>query len=140
MVEYRDKILGGIMDIKKYIDKEISFEEAMELTQIKGSKLMELFSVANEIREKKCGNQMDACTITNAKSGLCSENCKFCAQSAFYDTGIETYDLKNVEKLKFSIRQQSGPGRFRTFDLRMAELRSEPMDQGETDHATRVVR
>ena len=99
MVEYRDMILGGIMDIKKYIDKEISFEEAMELTQIKGSKLMELFSVANEIREKKCGNQMDACTITNAKSGLCSENCKFCAQSAFYDTGIETYDLKNVEKL-----------------------------------------
>ncbi len=87
------------MDIKKYIDKEISFEEAMELTQIKGSKLMELFSVANEIREKKCGNKMDACTITNAKSGLCSENCKFCAQSAFYDTGIETYDLKNVEKL-----------------------------------------
>ena len=43
MVECRDKILGGIMDIKKYIDKEISFEEAMELTQIKGSKLMELF-------------------------------------------------------------------------------------------------
>lgn len=88
------------MNLRKYIEEEISFEEAMELSKIKGSKLMELFAVANEIREKYCGNEMDACTITNAKSGLCSENCKFCAQSAFYDTGIETYNLKNKEKLK----------------------------------------
>ena len=87
------------MNIRKYIDEEITFEEALELTKLSGSKLMELFLVANEIREKYCGNFLDACTITNAKSGLCSENCKFCAQSAHYNTGIETYDLKNKEKL-----------------------------------------
>lgn len=87
------------MNIRKYIDNEITIQEAMELTKLKGSKLMELFSVANEIREKYCGNYLDACTITNAKSGLCSENCKFCAQSAFYNTGIETYDLKNNDIL-----------------------------------------
>lgn len=87
------------MNLRKYIDEEISFEEALELSRLKGTKLMELFAVANEIREKYCGNNIDACTITNAKSGLCSENCKFCAQSAHYNTGIETYDLKDKEKL-----------------------------------------
>lgn len=87
------------MNLRKYIDEEISFEEALELSRLKGTKLMELFTVANEIREKHCGNNIDACTITNAKSGLCSENCKFCAQSAHYNTGIETYDLKDKEKL-----------------------------------------
>ena len=85
------------MNLKKYIDEEITFNEAIELTKLKGTKLMELFAVANEIREKYCGDEIDACTITNAKSGLCSENCKFCAQSSHYNTGIETYDLKDKD-------------------------------------------
>ena len=42
---------------------------------------------ADEIREKFCGNGFDICTIINGKSGRCSENCKFCAESAHYNTG-----------------------------------------------------
>ncbi len=90
---------GNILNIKKYIKEDITKDEALELFKLKGSKLMELFSVANEIRGIYCGNDLDRCTITNAKSGLCSENCKFCAQSSFYDTGIETYPLKDTRKL-----------------------------------------
>lgn len=85
--------------MERYIENEINKEEALELFQLKGSKLMELFSVANKIREKYCGNDLKLCTITNAKSGKCSEDCKFCAQSAHYKTNIETYDLKNKETL-----------------------------------------
>ena len=72
---------------------------ASKTSNLESDVLIRFISVANKIREKYCGNKIHTCTITNAKSGKCSENCKFCAQSAFYDTGIETYDLKNVEKL-----------------------------------------
>ncbi len=102
------------MNIRDFIVKEISFHEAIELTKLKGTKLMELFAVANEVREKYCGNELDACTITNAKSGLCSENCKFCAQSAHYNTGIETYDLKDKNKLmdEYDKSEEAGSSKF----------------------------
>lgn len=40
---------------------------------------------------------LDVCTITNAKSGLCSEDCKFCAQSSHHSADIEVYPLKTKE-------------------------------------------
>lgn len=39
------------------------------------------------------------CCIINGKSGKCSENCKFCAQSAFYHTGAEAYPLLDTDKI-----------------------------------------
>ena len=53
--------------------------------------LEELCAGANKIREKLCGNKVDLCTIINGRSGKCSENCKFCAQSAHHNTGIKEY-------------------------------------------------
>lgn len=88
------------MNIEKFIDNDITKEEALELTNLKGKNLIKLFSVANEIREKFCGNKIETCTITNAKSGKCSEDCKFCAQSEKYNTHVKTYPLKNLEVLK----------------------------------------
>ena len=52
-----------------------------------------LYSAADRIREHFCGNSMDLCSITNAKSGRCSQNCKWCSQSAHHDTEIEEYEL-----------------------------------------------
>ncbi|MBA5851000.1 biotin synthase BioB [Clostridium sp. cel8] len=51
----------------------------------------ELFKGANMIRKELCGNKVDLCTIINGRSGGCSENCKFCAQSTHYHTGIKKY-------------------------------------------------
>jgi len=81
------------------LNAEITKEEALELYELSGSKLMELFCVANEIREKNCGNDLYTCTISNAKCGKCEENCKFCAQSAHYNTAISSYNMKSVEEL-----------------------------------------
>ncbi len=77
----KDKVFSGKIILK---------EEALLLADCN---LDEVCSAANEIREKFCGNDSDICTIINAKSGKCSENCKFCAQSSFYDTQVEEYKL-----------------------------------------------
>ena len=58
-----------------------------------GEPLNELCSAANELREHFCGNAFDICTIINGKSGRCSENCKYCAQSGHYCTEVEEYPL-----------------------------------------------
>ena len=46
--------------------------------------VFELMAWANRIRERYKGNKIHLCSIVNAKAGACSENCSFCAQSAFH--------------------------------------------------------
>ena len=52
-----------------------------------------LFEAADQIRRHFLGNRFDLCSIINAKSGNCTENCRFCAQSARHHTGIESYTI-----------------------------------------------
>ena len=56
-----------------------------------------LFETAAEITREMAPRHFDRCSIINAKSGLCSENCKWCAQSARYKTGAEIYPLLDKE-------------------------------------------
>jgi biotin synthase len=75
----------------------ISREEALLLVK---SPLWELAEAADEIRRKKCGQRFDICTIINGKCGRCSEDCKYCAQSAHYQAGCgEGYGLLPTQKL-----------------------------------------
>src|ERR1700729_2262789 len=53
--------------------------------------ILDLLSWANRIRENFKGNKIHLCSIVNAKAGACSENCSFCAQSSFYQTGSPRY-------------------------------------------------
>jgi len=53
----------------------------------------DLYRAADTIRRHFRGNRFDLCSIINAKSGNCTENCRFCAQSARHHTGIDTYTL-----------------------------------------------
>lgn len=56
-----------------------------------------LCECANQIRIHFKGEVINTCTIMNAKSGLCSENCKWCSQSAHHKTGVEIYPLIRKE-------------------------------------------
>jgi biotin synthase len=58
-----------------------------------------LFDSSNALREHFVGDKVDLCTILNAKSGSCSEDCKFCSQSAHYKTQSATYDLLSYEEI-----------------------------------------
>ena len=59
----------------------------------------QLISLANEERERVAGGKIELCSITNAKSGRCNEDCKFCAQSIHYNTKISVYPLKSKNEL-----------------------------------------
>lgn len=89
-----------IEDVEKKVlnGQSISFDEAIRLTTVeKKEDITKLCDTANNVREFFCGKVVDLCTIMNAKSGHCSEDCKFCAQSAHYNTNIKTYELVSKE-------------------------------------------
>lgn len=88
VVELKNKVVNN------YI---VTREDALELVNVD---LNELTKQANEIRKHFCGNRFDACTIINVKSGKCSENCIFCAQSMHHDTEIDIYPLIDTDELK----------------------------------------
>jgi biotin synthase len=58
--------------------------------------VIDLMSWANRIREHYKGNKVHLCSIVNVKAGGCSENCKFCAQSAAYQTESPRYGLVDL--------------------------------------------
>ena len=74
----------------------ISRKEALWLSH---QPLEELCAAADRLRQQFRGNTFDLCTILNAKSGLCPEDCRFCAQSAHNHTGAEVYPLLSQETI-----------------------------------------
>ena len=70
----------------------------------------ELCDGANKIRKELCGDHVDLCTIINGKSGKCSENCKFCAQSAHNCTGIKEYSFLNEEEIIRECKNNASKG------------------------------
>ncbi|GBD03476.1 Biotin synthase [bacterium HR19] len=76
---------------------DITREEAMFILNFPSDKIEVLFECATMIREKFRGNKIDFCAIVNAKSGLCPEDCKFCAQSTKWKTKIQRYPILPVE-------------------------------------------
>lgn len=85
--ELKNRVLKG---------ESLGKEEALSLAEMP---LEELCSAADEIRRAYCGSRFDLCTIVNGKNGACTENCKYCAQSSYYNTKIQGYPLLSGEKL-----------------------------------------
>jgi len=61
--------------------------------------IYELLIGAYQIRESFHGRRTFLCSIYNVKSGGCPENCKFCAQSAWYTTHAPRYNLVDGEEV-----------------------------------------
>lgn len=74
---------------------EISKDDAIKLW-LNGD-LEEMLKSADKIRQKFCGDNFNLCSIINAKSGKCGEDCKFCAQSSHYKTGCEIHPLLDTK-------------------------------------------
>jgi biotin synthase len=77
---------------------QLEREEARWLFHLESSAdIYDLMAWANRIREHFKGNKIHLCSIVNIKAGACSENCRFCAQSAFYQTDSPRYGLVEDE-------------------------------------------
>ena len=92
------KIMFNIENLKNKIlmGGDCTKEEALLLCD---QPLDELCQAANDIRKQLCLNQFDICTIINGKSGSCSENCKFCSQSAHNQAKVDEYPLLSEREL-----------------------------------------
>lgn len=70
---------------------KLDFNEALDIAcNVEPEKL---YLEADNLRRRVHNNQLDLCSIINAKSGKCSEDCKFCAQSLHHDIEVASYDL-----------------------------------------------
>jgi len=81
--------------------EDISREEALDLFNLESTAdIFDLMAGANRLREHFKGNKIHLCSIVNAKAGGCPENCSFCAQSAFYQTGSPKYGFVDPEPVR----------------------------------------
>lgn len=70
----------------------------------------ELREAAAEVTAKFCPREFGSCSIINARSGKCSENCKWCAQSAHYHTGCEEYPIVDHDECMHAARLNHSQG------------------------------
>jgi biotin synthase len=70
-----------------------------EILQTPDSGIIGLLNGADLIRSRFFGNEIHLCTICNGKSGRCSEDCRFCSQSAFYHTDAPSYPIMGKDDL-----------------------------------------
>jgi biotin synthase len=100
-----DRILAG---------KNASAKDAQFLANISDQDIFDLFAAANRIRHHFQGDSIDLCSIVNAKSGKCPEDCSYCAQSTRSRARIAAYPLleKNQVICKAEEAQKGGAKRF----------------------------
>lgn len=71
------------------------YDEALSL--MRSLSLEDLCALAHALRLRYQGKRVDMCSIMNARSGKCGEDCKWCSQSRFHHTDIEVYPLVDAE-------------------------------------------
>jgi biotin synthase len=77
----------------------LSREEALSIAEMPESQIFSLIASANTIREHFRGKTIGLCSIVSAKSGACSEDCSFCAQSSKSRAVIDVYRLLQKERI-----------------------------------------
>ena len=111
MVDSKD--CGLVADIGQRVlnEGQVTREEALQLFNLESSEdIFVLLHWANKIRERFKGNKIHLCSIVNVKAGACSENCKFCSQSAAYQTDSPRYGLVDEEPVLTAANEASANG------------------------------
>ncbi len=89
--------------------KELSRELAQRLAALEGPDVVDLASLANKVRARFAPED-HVCTILNAKSGDCSQDCRYCAQSAYYRAQSPVYSLLRKEEIVAEAAKAYGNG------------------------------
>jgi biotin synthase len=90
------------------------FTTTSQLALVEGTDLWDLFGAANRVREHFRGSTVDICSIVNAKSGACTEDCAYCAQSVHHSTNAPVYPLISVDRMAEAAKsaKKNGAKRF----------------------------
>ncbi len=99
--EIADRVLAG---------GSITPDEALAIINVTDCETFDLLVHANRLRRHFFGNRVHLCSIINAKSGLCSEDCSFCAQSVHHYTDSPIYPLVETEEIVSSARKAEREG------------------------------
>jgi biotin synthase len=91
--EFIDSVCGAALE-----GDAISLEDAVRLMELDAADVPRLLTWTNRIRERHHGNRVHLCSIVNAKSGGCVEDCKFCSQSVMHQTGVEVYSFLDKDE------------------------------------------
>ena len=89
-LELTEKVLSGGV---------ISAAEGLTILEARGSEYTAYMAGAHRIKEECLGDRIDLCSIINAKSGRCAENCSFCSQSVHHQTQTPVYELKSCDEI-----------------------------------------
>jgi biotin synthase len=84
---------------------DITFKEAVNLLENSYPSTLSLADRANKLREKVHGSKMHLCSLINAKSGLCYEDCKFCGQSRHYSISCKSYPLLSLPRALKQVKE-----------------------------------
>jgi biotin synthase len=95
-----DGITGRVLD-----GGEVSEDEGRWMIRLDDAYLAWLMAGADRIRRRFRGEAVEICAISNVRSGNCSENCSFCAQSGHYKTAAPKYDYIPAEQLTLQARR-----------------------------------
>lgn len=101
IVSLGEKVLDGY---------RLTGEDAVALTGVAAPDIPVLAAYANKIRHHCAGEGVDMCGIVSARSGLCSEDCRFCAQSVHHSTSAPVYPLLDAGRLIAAARQAQAEG------------------------------
>ncbi|PID57497.1 biotin synthase BioB [candidate division KSB3 bacterium] len=84
----------NVLEHGRPVDRDL----ARELAELPGEDILDLLSLANKVTNRYT-DRIHSCSIVNAKSGLCRENCRFCAQSTHHHANVEVYALLSPERI-----------------------------------------
>ena len=90
---------------------EVTAEELLAV--LKNGRREDLFEAAHRVTEAFKADHFDFCAILNARSGKCSENCKWCAQSAHWKTSCDVWTLKTADACVAAAKEAEANGAVR---------------------------
>ena len=92
----------------------ISFDEALALGEISDrEEIMSLVERAWEVRSDRFADSTDMCSLVNAKSGGCAEDCGFCAQSRYAEAETPMHAMMTPEQILEHARAAEAAGAHR---------------------------
>jgi biotin synthase len=80
-------------------DRPISKDLALSVLKSSSADMAQIFAAADMVRHRYFGNSVRLCSILNAQSGACPEDCAFCAQASCHDTEAEIFPLCSKEEM-----------------------------------------